>query len=130
MFWVSKEWALPVIDHTWSHLFLNVNTCCRITHDQSQLQWTIVLNLSTTYFIQFKNSYSKQRQFLFELGYLILNLSRIVCFYFVCHNVVQGTQLITNVIYMQGSSILYALSINQKFLKVEHPSAFLTKKHV
>ncbi len=75
---MSQEWALLVIDHTWPHLFLNVNTYCRITHDQSQLQWTMVLNLLTTYFKQFKSSYSKQRQFYFELDYLILNLSRIV----------------------------------------------------
>ncbi len=37
-----------------------------------------VLNLLTTYFKQFKSSYSKQKQFEFELDYLILNLSRIV----------------------------------------------------
>ncbi len=73
----------------------------------------MVLNLLTTYFKQLKNSYSKQRQFEFELDYLILNLSsRIVyIFYFVCQKVVQGTQLITNAIHMQGSSTTWAIDV-------------------
>ncbi len=80
--WLSHS---PVVDCTWNwpHLFLNVNTCCRITHDQSQLQWTMVLNLFTTYFKQFKSFYCKHRQFEFELE---LNIELVLdCFMFLLY---------------------------------------------